>query len=180
MPNSTEGQAKDGPNITAMPHRSTLASIGLIATCSGAMIVNVSDQPIHVGLSLSPQCQTASNTSVSIALPSIGKDLSIEENQLQWLVSAFALTSGCMLLVFGRLADLYGRKKAFMIGSLIQAAFSLGCGFAQSRHNHSCLSQVAHSFRGCSRNFDRHSKRFARVWCGSDHSSMCEYTKIHH
>jgi MFS family permease len=34
-------------------------------------------------------------------------------------------------LFFGRLADLYGRKKAFMIGTLCQIAFSLGCGFAQ-------------------------------------------------
>jgi MFS family permease len=65
-------------------------------------------------------------------MPSVGSDLRIGEDQLQWMVSAFSLSSGCLLLFFGRLADLYGRKKAFMLGSLVQAIFSLGCGFAKS------------------------------------------------
>ena len=69
---------------------------------------------------------------MAIALPSVGHDLRISPDKLQWLVSGFALSSGCLLLFFGRLADIYGRKKAFMIGSFVQAAFSLGCGFAKS------------------------------------------------
>ncbi|KAG2354800.1 major facilitator superfamily-domain-containing protein [Suillus spraguei] len=59
------------------------------------------------------------------------KDLAIEEDQLQELTSAYSLSSGCLLLFFGRLADLYGRKRAFMAGTLCQVDFSLGCGFAQ-------------------------------------------------
>lgn len=110
------------------PRRSTFKSIGLIATCAGAMIVN-----------------TASNTSTAIALPSVGKDLRIKEDQLQWLVSAFALSSGCLLLFFGRLADLYGRKKAYILGSLIQMAFSLGCGFAKTQ----ILIDVLRALQGC-------------------------------
>jgi MFS family permease len=94
--------------------RSRLRSIFIVITCTAAMVVNISN-----------------TTSVSISLPTIEKDLVIEEEQLQWLVSAYSLSSGCLLLFFGRLADLYGRKKAFMIGTLCQIAFSLGCGFAQ-------------------------------------------------
>ncbi|KAG5645961.1 hypothetical protein DXG03_004753 [Asterophora parasitica] len=71
------------------------------------------------------------NTAVSISLSTIGRDLSIEEIQLQWLVSAYPLSSGCLLLVFGRLADLHGRKKTFILGSLVLAAFTLGCGFTK-------------------------------------------------
>ena len=77
----------------------------------------------------------------------MGKDLDIPEQRLQWVVSAYALTSvwfmafimshltnlifqGCFLLLFGQVADLYGRKKVFIMGSLCLAVFSLGLGFA--------------------------------------------------
>lgn len=102
---------------TAKSHvvqRSRLRSVFIVATCTAAMVVNISN-----------------STSVSISLPTIEKGLAIQQEQLQWLVSAYSLSSGCLLLFFGRLADLYGRKKAFMIGTLCQIAFSLGCGFAQ-------------------------------------------------
>ncbi|KAG1789251.1 major facilitator superfamily domain-containing protein [Suillus plorans] len=95
--------------------RSLWRSIFIIATCTAAMVVNVTN-----------------TSSVSISLPTIERDLNIKEEQLQWLVSAYSLSSGCFLLFFGRLADIYGRKKAFMIGTCSQVAFSLGCGFAQS------------------------------------------------
>ncbi|KAJ6474419.1 efflux transporter [Mycena vitilis] len=75
---------------------------------------------------------SACSSSVSVFLGVIGKDLKIPENQLQWLVSAFSLSAGCFLLLFGRLADLYGRKLLYTIGTLFLAAMSLGCGFAQN------------------------------------------------
>ncbi|KAJ7621900.1 MFS general substrate transporter [Mycena polygramma] len=90
-------------------------SVVLVLICTLAMITNL-----------------ASSTSVSVFLPVIGKDLDIPENQLQWLVSAFSLSSGCFLLLFGRLADLYGRKLLYIIGTLYLGALSLGCGFAQN------------------------------------------------
>ncbi|CAE6451293.1 unnamed protein product [Rhizoctonia solani] len=71
-----------------------------------------------------------SGASISIALPDIGKDLGISQADLQWLVSAYSLTSGCFLLLFGRLADLFGRKRAFLIGNFWFLAWSIGCGFA--------------------------------------------------
>ncbi|KAJ3775531.1 efflux transporter [Lentinula raphanica] len=74
---------------------------------------------------------TASNASVSIALPTMEQDLDIPQAALDWVVAANPLSNGCLLLLFGRLADLYGRKKVFLIGSLWLVAFSLGCSFAQ-------------------------------------------------
>ncbi|CEL55415.1 putative MFS-type transporter C1683,03c OS=Schizosaccharomyces pombe (strain 972 / ATCC 24843) GN=SPBC1683.03c PE=3 SV=1 [Rhizoctonia solani AG-1 IB] len=56
--------------------------------------------------------------------------LGISQSELQWLVSSYALTSGCFLLLFGRLADLFGRKKVFLAGTLWSLAWSLGSGFA--------------------------------------------------
>ncbi|KAG1852786.1 major facilitator superfamily domain-containing protein [Suillus subalutaceus] len=53
---------------------------------------------------------TANTSSVSISLPAIEKDLNITEVQLQWLVSAYSLSSGCLLLFFGRLADVWSEK----------------------------------------------------------------------
>ncbi|KAI0701230.1 efflux transporter [Cytidiella melzeri] len=90
-------------------------SIALGAVCTLAMILN-----------------TASATSASIALPTIGRDLRIMENKLQWIASAFSLSSGCLLLLFGRIADLYGRKLVFLGGIAIMGVFSLGVGFAQT------------------------------------------------
>jgi MFS family permease len=42
-------------------------------------------------------------------------------------------SKGCLLIFFGRLADLYGRKRAFILGNIFSALFGLGCGFAQGK-----------------------------------------------
>ncbi|TFK78784.1 MFS general substrate transporter, partial [Polyporus arcularius HHB13444] len=70
-------------------------------------------------------------TAVFISLPTIGEDLNISESNLQWVISAYALSSGCMLLFLGRLADLFGRKLTFIAGCVAMGVFGLGCGFAQ-------------------------------------------------
>ncbi|KAG1779036.1 hypothetical protein EV702DRAFT_948980, partial [Suillus placidus] len=64
--------------------------------------------------------------------PTIGQDIGIQEDQLQWLASAYSLRSEC-LLFFGRIADLYGRKKPFIFGSLFQLIFLLGGSFANGK-----------------------------------------------
>ncbi|CAE6413972.1 unnamed protein product [Rhizoctonia solani] len=71
-----------------------------------------------------------SGASISIALPDIGKDLGISQANLQWLITSYSLTSGCFLLLFGRLADLFGRKKVFLIGNSWFLVWAIGCGFA--------------------------------------------------
>ena len=72
------------------------------------------------------------STIANIALPYIGTDLDIDQANLSWIVTGYALTFGGFLLLGGRLADLYGRRRVFMIGVLLFAAASLVGGLAQS------------------------------------------------
>jgi EmrB/QacA subfamily drug resistance transporter len=69
---------------------------------------------------------------VLVALPSIGADLGFSAHRLQWVLSAYALTFGGLLLLGGRAADLIGRRRLFMIGVLLFTAASLVCGLAWS------------------------------------------------
>jgi EmrB/QacA subfamily drug resistance transporter len=71
-------------------------------------------------------------TIVLVALPSIKADLGLSEQGLQWVVSAYALTFGGLLLLGGRAADLLGRRRVFMTGVLFFTAASLACGLAWS------------------------------------------------
>jgi EmrB/QacA subfamily drug resistance transporter len=71
-------------------------------------------------------------TIVLVALPSIGADLGFSEQGLQWVLSAYALTFGGLLLLGGRAADLLGRRRLFMVGVLLFTAASLMCGLAWS------------------------------------------------
>ncbi len=69
---------------------------------------------------------------VNVALPSIQTALDFSQENLQWVVSAYTLTFGGLLLLGGRMADLLGRRRVFMVGLVIFSLASLACGFAQS------------------------------------------------
>src|SRR5438270_9335654 len=69
---------------------------------------------------------------VNIALPSIGRALSFSQTDLSWVVNAYTLTFGGFLLLGGRLADLMGRRRMFMVGLIVFALASLAGGLAQS------------------------------------------------
>src|SRR5919199_6422493 len=71
------------------------------------------------------------NTVVNVALPSIRKDLGIGISELEWVVNAYALTFGVLLLSGGKLADLLGRRAIFVAGLVIFTASSLVCGLAE-------------------------------------------------
>jgi len=71
-------------------------------------------------------------TIVAIALPAIGRDLGFEPAALQWVLSAYTLTFGGGLLLAGRVADRYGRRRVFRIGLLVFAAASLACALARA------------------------------------------------
>jgi EmrB/QacA subfamily drug resistance transporter len=71
-------------------------------------------------------------TIVLVALPSIGADLGFSAQGLQWVLSAYALTFGGLLLLGGRAADLLGRRRLFITGVLCFTAASLVCGLAWS------------------------------------------------
>ncbi|GGU16169.1 MFS transporter [Streptomyces violascens] len=62
---------------------------------------------------------------LNVALPALGKDLGLSQSALQWAVTAFALPSGGFLLLFGRIADLFGRKKLFLTGLALFGTASL-------------------------------------------------------
>ena len=69
-------------------------------------------------------------TIVNVALPTIGRDLHFSESGLQWVVTAYGLTFGGLLLLGGRAADLLGRRRIFMLGLAVFTAASLACGLA--------------------------------------------------
>src|SRR5215218_4739437 len=72
-------------------------------------------------------------TVVNVALPSIKNDLRFSQNNLAWVVNAYLIAFGGLLLLAGRLGDLIGRRRIFMIGLGIFTAASLVCGLAQSQ-----------------------------------------------
>jgi EmrB/QacA subfamily drug resistance transporter len=69
---------------------------------------------------------------VNVALPSIKNSLHVSESSLQWVLIAYTITFGGLLLLGGRAADLLGRRRMFMIGTVLFAAASLACGLAGS------------------------------------------------
>ena len=69
---------------------------------------------------------------VNVALPSIGKSLHFSRDNLQWVITAYAITFGGFLLLGGRLADLFGRKRLFLIGVVLFTIASFLCGLAWS------------------------------------------------
>jgi hypothetical protein len=70
---------------------------------------------------------------VNIALPSIGRGLHFSLTGLSWVVNAYVLTFGGFLLLGGRIADLVGRRRVFMIGLGVFALASLAGGLAEPR-----------------------------------------------
>src|ERR671939_1235765 len=72
------------------------------------------------------------NTVVNVALPSIQQDLHISTSELEWVVNAYALTFGVLLLTGGKLADLFGRRFIFIVGLVIFTGASLWCGMSGS------------------------------------------------
>jgi EmrB/QacA subfamily drug resistance transporter len=72
-------------------------------------------------------------TIVNVALPSIRDDLGFSQTSLAWVVNAYLLTFGGFLLLGGRLGDLFGHRRLFLIGISIFTAASLACGLATSQ-----------------------------------------------
>ena len=72
-------------------------------------------------------------TIVNVALPSIREDLGFSETSLAWVVNAYLITFGGFLLLGGRLGDLYGHRRLFLIGLTLFTLASLACGLASSQ-----------------------------------------------
>ena len=72
-------------------------------------------------------------TIVNVALPSIRTDLGFSETSLVWVVNAYMLTFGGFLLLGGRLGDLYGHRKLFLLGIILFTLASAACGLANTQ-----------------------------------------------
>src|SRR5947208_11315837 len=72
-------------------------------------------------------------TIVNVALPSIRASLGFSETSLAWVVNAYLLTFGGFLLLGGRLGDLFGQRRLFLIGITLFTLASLACGLATTQ-----------------------------------------------
>ena len=72
------------------------------------------------------------NTVVNVALPSIQRDLGIGISELEWVVTAYALSFAVLMLTGGKLADMFGRRRIFLVGLAVFSMSSLFCGLAGS------------------------------------------------
>ncbi|MGW6575963.1 MFS transporter [Streptomyces sp. NPDC054945] len=99
----------DGPHTAAPEHHrlSGRARLVLFVLCAAQFMVALDFSVLNV------------------ALPVLGEDLGLSRSALQWAITAFALPSGGFLLLFGRVADLYGRRKLFLTGLALFGAASL-------------------------------------------------------
>src|SRR5881275_2734827 len=72
-------------------------------------------------------------TVVNVALPSIQSDLGFSQSSLAWVVNAYLIAFGGLLLLAGRFGDILGRKRIFLAGLAVFIVASLVCGVAQSQ-----------------------------------------------
>ncbi len=89
--------------------------IALVVLCAGALMI-ILDMTI-----------------VNVALPSIQRDLGFTQSSLAWVVNAYLITFGGLLLLAGRLGDLLGRRNMFLLGLALFVAASALCGASQSQ-----------------------------------------------
>jgi EmrB/QacA subfamily drug resistance transporter len=83
-------------------------------------------------------------TIVNVALPSIRADLGFSQTSLAWVVNAYLLTFGGFLLLGGRLGDIFGHRRLFLIGIVLFTTASLACGLSNSQH----LLEAARAVQG--------------------------------
>jgi MFS family permease len=95
-------------------------------------------------------------TIVNVALPSIRADLGFSEASLAWVVNAYLLTLGGFLLLGGRLGDLFGQRKLFLLGIALFTTASLACGLSNSQ---ACSSGLALSRDSAARSSRRSRSR---------------------
>src|SRR3954447_21831131 len=73
------------------------------------------------------------STIVNVALPSIQEDLGFSQSTLAWVVNGYLIAFGGLLLLPGRLGDLIGRRRVFLVGLAVFTTASLACGLASSQ-----------------------------------------------
>src|SRR5215813_15118463 len=107
------GTARAAGPTTAVNERARW--IALVVLCAGMLMI-VLDATI-----------------VNVALPSIQRDLGFSQSSLAWVVNAYLIPFGGLLLLAGRIGDLVGRRRVFLAGLVVFTGASLLCGAAQSQ-----------------------------------------------
>ncbi len=112
---ATRHSAPTGASDSAPVHADRRAWMALVVVCL-AQLMNILD-----------------GTIVNVALPKIQRDLHFSQANLSWVLNAYLITFGSFLLLAGRLGDLFGRKKVFLVGVGTFTLFSAICGVANSQ-----------------------------------------------
>ncbi len=107
-------QAHGGTGTTTEPMSDRSRWIALYVLCAGMLMI------------------VLDVTVVNVALPSIKDDLGFSQSSLAWVVNGYLITFGGLLLLAGRLGDLLGRRRIFLIGLALFVAASILCGASQS------------------------------------------------
>jgi len=102
-------------DLAPTPRRSSGRWFALMVLCLGALMI------------------VLDTTIVNVALPSIRVNLGFSETSLAWVVNAYLLTFGGFLLLAGRLGDLFGHRRLFLIGITLFTLASLACGLASTQ-----------------------------------------------
>jgi EmrB/QacA subfamily drug resistance transporter len=108
-----ETAASSAPRVRA--HADDRRWFALIVLCLGVLMI------------------VLDTTIVNVALPSIKSDLGFSETSLAWVVNAYMLTFGGFLLLGGRLGDLFGHRRFFLVGITLFTLASLACGIATTQ-----------------------------------------------
>src|SRR4030042_6182688 len=93
---------------------------------------NASKTVVLVAATLAAFLTPFMGSSINIALPKIGREFEMDAVLLGWVATAYLIAAAMFLVPFGRIADIYGRKKIFTVGIFIYTVASLLCGFSTS------------------------------------------------
>lgn len=89
-------------------------------------------RPVLIATTLGSFIIPLMGSSINVALPSIGKEFGLDAVMLNWVTTSYLLTATMFLIPFGRIADIYGRKKVFLYGFLLYTLSSLLSGLSTS------------------------------------------------
>ena len=95
-------------------------------------ITNLKRWLILVNVSVATFMATLDGSIVNIALPSISQNFKVSLGTIQWVVTAYLITISVLLLVWGKLSDMYGKRNIFAFGFIMFTFGSALCGFSQS------------------------------------------------
>lgn len=115
-PGTPQASAEDGDmRVLGSPKISKVRGVIVIITLAGISFLNTMGSGILIA-----------------ALPRIAKDVGLSESLILWPAAVYALAAGCLLLIFGAVADVIGAKLMWVVGSYLFVIFSLAIGFSQT------------------------------------------------